>query len=400
MCGNGVIDGSEQCDGVDLGRATCADIGCTGGSPSCSTSTSSCTLEYSSCTGCPSWSAESASAVSWLKSQNLAGGSSDTMAIASYEVTKEIPVNGVCFVYDQAVATMAFLAVGDTSSAKKVLANLQNWQQDDGAFYTAHWCDTNEIWEYNQHVGPTVWVAMAAKKYSNVTGDAQFEAMGMAAIDWSLNFQQEDGGVNGGIDYNGKTVEWASTEHNQDVYAALMDYGVYPEKSSSLYTYLTQDVWNATEERFYTGRDDGWNAMDVNPWGILSLGPDFAASLAYINANHRTNTACPGVDGYDFDAEIGPRDDGTCTWSGSGPDDVWFEGTAFVAAAHNLLEDSISADYILSQIAGKQSSNGGIPYSCNGSCNQLWEMSPFNSVAATGWFVIAANRKNPFGRGW
>jgi len=49
VCGNGVREGSEQCDGSDLGGATCASRNCSGGTPTCS---SSCGLSYASCTGC------------------------------------------------------------------------------------------------------------------------------------------------------------------------------------------------------------------------------------------------------------------------------------------------------------------------------------------------------------
>ncbi len=48
-CGNGIREGSEQCDGAALGGATCSSQGCTGGTPTC---TASCTLSYASCTGC------------------------------------------------------------------------------------------------------------------------------------------------------------------------------------------------------------------------------------------------------------------------------------------------------------------------------------------------------------
>jgi len=50
VCGDGVAEGAEECDGADLAGATCGGAGCSGGVPSCS---SSCTLDYSGCTGCP-----------------------------------------------------------------------------------------------------------------------------------------------------------------------------------------------------------------------------------------------------------------------------------------------------------------------------------------------------------
>ncbi len=49
-CGNGLRESGEQCDGADLGGATCAARQCAGGVPSCTTA---CTLDYASCLGCP-----------------------------------------------------------------------------------------------------------------------------------------------------------------------------------------------------------------------------------------------------------------------------------------------------------------------------------------------------------
>ncbi len=48
-CGNGVIEAGEQCDGGDLGGATCASEGFGGGGIQC---TESCTLDTSNCNTC------------------------------------------------------------------------------------------------------------------------------------------------------------------------------------------------------------------------------------------------------------------------------------------------------------------------------------------------------------
>jgi glucose/arabinose dehydrogenase len=49
-CGDGVREGPEECDGADIGSASCAAQGCAGGTPSC---TPACVLDFSTCTGCP-----------------------------------------------------------------------------------------------------------------------------------------------------------------------------------------------------------------------------------------------------------------------------------------------------------------------------------------------------------
>jgi hypothetical protein len=50
-CGNNVIEGSEVCDGTDLGGATCSGEGCTGGTLACNQTCSG--FDTSNCTGCP-----------------------------------------------------------------------------------------------------------------------------------------------------------------------------------------------------------------------------------------------------------------------------------------------------------------------------------------------------------
>jgi hypothetical protein len=48
QCGNNIINGSEQCDGPDLGGQTCDGLGFSGGTLGC---TGSCTFDTSGCAG-------------------------------------------------------------------------------------------------------------------------------------------------------------------------------------------------------------------------------------------------------------------------------------------------------------------------------------------------------------
>jgi hypothetical protein len=50
VCGNGVREGAEECDGNDLGGVGCADHRCLSGTPTC---TWGCTLDLTDCSQCP-----------------------------------------------------------------------------------------------------------------------------------------------------------------------------------------------------------------------------------------------------------------------------------------------------------------------------------------------------------
>lgn len=49
ICGDGVVQGTEECDGTDLGAGMCSIAGCSSGELACS---SNCTLDYSGCSDC------------------------------------------------------------------------------------------------------------------------------------------------------------------------------------------------------------------------------------------------------------------------------------------------------------------------------------------------------------
>ncbi len=51
VCGDGLIEGNEVCDGGNLGGATCGSEGCTGGSLACNATCDG--FDTSACTGCP-----------------------------------------------------------------------------------------------------------------------------------------------------------------------------------------------------------------------------------------------------------------------------------------------------------------------------------------------------------
>lgn len=326
-----------------------------------------------------STSTASDNALAWLKSQIY----TSTGAMASFEG------GNIAYTYDQAVAVIAFLTKGDIADAQTVLNTLKARQNTAGtqigAFHNAFFV-TGAVQENAMHVGPTVWVAMAVMAYEKKTGDTTtYHSMAISALTWALKWQQTDGGINGGIDANGRTVlTWASTEHNQDAYAALNYFG-YTTQATQVKSFLDNVVWST--DHFIGGRGDTRDPMDVNPWGVLALGTtgtrDYKQGIAYVDNHHLNTQTLNGISYnlYDFNSD---------------KNDIWFEGSAFMALAYKMNGNTTGADTIIAEIMKNQSANGGIVYSLFGTNNGYWTMSNKNCISSTGWLILAIANYNPF----
>lgn len=296
----------------------------------------------------------------------------------------------VCYTYDQAVATLGFLSTGDTVNARKVLNGLAARQNPDGSWYHAYYCSSSSVAATQKYVGSNAWIAVAVAHYERASGDTiTFRNMARRVVEWMVPLMQSDGGINGGYGADGGLITWASTEHNEDAFSAL-DYFQYTSDAGDVSGFLNNAVYSTTEDRWWQGRNDPANPLDVNPLGVLALGPTgthpYSRSLDYAMSHHRSTQTWKqkktsiSVDGFDFNAD---------------KNDVWLEGTAQMVIALRNAGDTANADHFLTQIFGIQQSDGGIPYSVNGSFNGDFTMSRKTSVAATGWALIALSGVNP-----
>ena len=317
----------------------------------------------------------------WLKSQLRFTGLVDSQQ----------DFRDVCYTYDQAVAAIALLARHDTPNARKILDAMKQLQAPDGAWYTAYSCKSLQIQETQQHVGPVMWIAMAAAYYEQQTGDTtSYRDMARQASAWALQFQQPDGGINGGVGYDGRPTTWASTEHNLDAYAALTWFG-YPDAAAKVKAFLDNVVWDATNQRWYAGRNDSRDPLDVNTWGVSALGAtgsrDYRRALDYSLVHHRTTQSSnaalstTSVDGFDFD---------------SNRDDVWLEGTGEMALALKVAGRTAEANAFIAEIIKTQDADGGVPYALKGTDNGFFSMPSANAVSSTGWLIFAIHGVNPF----
>ncbi len=322
-----------------------------------------------------SFSTASTNAYNWLVSQTLSSG-----LVVSYQK------GSISYTYDQAVAVIAFCIHGDYARAKTVLSTLQKLQNSSGSWYDAYYSKSLAVNDKNQEVGPNMWVSMAVASYDHFTADHSFDAMAQKNISWCLQFQQSDGGLNGGISSSNTVLTWASTEHNEDSYAVLTYFGD-TTAAANVKSFLDNVVWNATDGRFDTGRGDTSVHTDVNAWGVLALGAsgthNYSLGLNYnesccesLQSNRRAS-----VTGFDFDGDT---------------NDVWLEGTGQNAEAWLVAGNSSNWNYFTGQIILDQDSTGGIQYSMEGTNNGYFTMSTANCISSTGWLIISVAQYNPF----
>ncbi len=384
------------------------------------------------------YSAASDEAYNWLKTMQIPSGNAFAGLVDSFEdtwadgtkVKKE-------YTYDQALAAIAFLLKGDTTRAIQVLDMLKATQDPAGFWINSYWWDTGYGEELRRHVGPVLWVCLAVMNYEKITGDtATYHAMATKAIDWCLTFQKANGGISGGEttwDQAGVWTEevWSSTEHNEDAYACLMYFAsTTPSKAATYNAALTQVkrfldnvVWDSSNNRFYggfknnTGLVDPFVPMDVNPWGVLSLGlsgtRNYQASISYVeNANGNPGTLAnpkyvhslsyngTTITAYDFDWQSNNAAAPSSSGGGLLGPDIWFEGSAFMSCVYRMMGNDTKADSIIGEIIKKQGKDGslagGIPYCLNGTNNNYWLMAQQNCVSSTAWLIIAIAKWNPF----
>lgn len=339
-------------------------------------------------------------ALQWLINQHdsMPNVTTDPANDAKFIRSYEGDLNNVAYTYDQAVAVIAFATNGYTERAKQILdalkyardnADTLNYNPADPVAHETleDWLFTGyspdgSLYESRKALGPNMWVAMAIYQYGKVTGDHSYDAFAQGIIDYALtNFQQADGGINQGLNYDRSVLPWASVEENQDALAVMRMFG---RVDAELEVFDFLDSWYIFDGayglyRFATGRGNYDPFMDVNPWGVLTMGPGYADCMQFVEA--RMLTTIGSQTGYDYD------------WDN---DDIWWEGTSFVALTYKLLGDDAKYDFLVSQIESTQEPSGGINYSEYGTFNGYWQMAAVPGIASTGWFVLALDEFNPF----
>lgn len=318
-----------------------------------------------------------------------------------------------CFVYDQALAAMAFTYNGEYKRAAAIFKFFDNVRR-------RHIRDMGEIQGFTdmykrdgretetRAAGPNAWVLMAINYYMHKTGNKEFLPLARDIADWLISLQSIEGGIIGGYYGDGRPMVWISSEHNFDSYAAFRDLGIitkdmkYLKVAKEIKEWLDNDVWDKKAKRFFLGRRNPNFATDLSSWAVLSLGKEYAVSLDFA-VDKSLNTQIykvknVEVEGFDFGStyKTSPFPD---------KDAVWFEGTAHMVLAFEKADMQKESLYFMNELDKCLTESEaflytkGLPYASNEGTpvydSWLMQDKPL-CVSSTAWYFFAKNSFNPF----
>ncbi|MDD5021278.1 MAG: hypothetical protein PHR82_03955 [Endomicrobiaceae bacterium] len=280
------------------------------------------------------------------------------------------------FIYDSAIASLAYVLAGQNSKVVKILRVCQKEfynKKDESKFglYNAYktdiprkrWGLTPGIDGNRVHLGPNVWIAIVAFQYTALTGKLDFLQFAVDMLKWAseINHYRFSDGERGAasMGYGWTPPDWSkiySTENVVDHYAALkmakdiyynsnIDVKSYFKKSDydidkidaeieNIERWLVKLIYDKTKKTFNMGYNDRGvdrtDALDTVSWTITALTPERLTELGidpfylmdfadeeYLVADKIENQE---ISGYDFTNQKGRRKNYRM---------IWFEGTCF-----------------------------------------------------------------------
>lgn len=322
-----------------------------------------------------------------------------------------------CYLYDQAVALIAYLTAGEQEAAAKLVDALLSVQASDGSFPFASGQATlyDRSTQAFVRVGAVAWVAYALALCNTPAFAPWFTTTPTATavkncVNFILGFMNSIGTINGGKgQYSGGvldpgyTVPWWSCEHNIDCWwlfdlcDSLYGSGVVNYRGAAdgikLALVATGKGWDDAKQIFWQGgtvigglnTPDGMHALDTHTWGGDLLAKwgrptDTAHSLARADQYYYV-TDSSGLAGYTtFTPVDGYPADTVMT--------VWYEGS-FGAVCAWRHYDVTKADLVMQRLIRAQRPDGSFLYALKD--DPVNDIHAWPAIIGSAWNVLAAS---------
>lgn len=321
------------------------------------------------------------------------------------------------YIYDQALAVIAFTKDNDKKKAQALLVAMKNLQMPDGSLYFSYYLDGSSPYpqEGDKRIaGAMAWVALAATHYQHKFHSKEFLSFNYNLLTY-LHSQISPIKVNG---KNSRALVFApndventpfpendtvALEHNLDAYSAFTHFSKinktqkWDEDIKEIKNFILS-MWDKEKSHFWSGAglksgiiNKSELYLDNQTWSLLALDED---SLKEIHPEKALKVNCKeflvkhdGINGF--------HDSKPVRYQGE-HEFVWSEGTLGQVIAmkqQNVSCDSQGPQHFLSEIKRMKKEDGGIAYSTETAKKDFTNSS---SVAGTAWMYFAANDINPF----
>ena len=394
--------------------------------------------------------------IEWLKSQIVPNETVQNPVqqrrrlLLSYKIPETDPAHrylaGKSFIYDDALAVIAFTMTENYQEAEFILSALNRNLKKDGSLWFAY--NTGNEWpsedDYEGAVvrsGALAWAGYAAVYYLSVRKNeipdfletdflaGEYLQMSEKIADYLKQRQVTDkkdkryrlitgGSGNYVLEYNKSTgivdelfaageIDWVSMEHNIDAFYFFRDLGrltgaqQWLETAWMIEKSLMENMWDSENHQFFRGikgdgKEDRALPLDGASWGSLflsSIGARGKAlkSLEMIEKDFSTRDGKYTGYGPYHDEVIYENPEASYiltgsrdkTWKDIGI--VWSEGTLGVAAAYIRAGLPDRGREILENTAA-MAVDGGLIYS---STEVPFHFSSYPCAAGTAWYIIA-----------
>jgi hypothetical protein len=360
------------------------------------------------------------------------------------------PIHRKAFIYDVALAAIAFSMAGDWTNASLVLNALVRVQRSDGSFWFSY--NVENTWpEDGDHdmavirAGAMAWAGYALAFYLEnrpstnepraLRERALFLSAARAVTDFLLTLRVMDSSKAQGLlrggratvllgmdprgtiteSYEDQPIRWISTEHNISSYflliamSLLTDDPRYRDAAHAIQSTLLAELWQDDLGQFAQGmREDGaidrTRALDCASWGALflfAIGEKDKMAQAMSTVDRVYKSEHRGIRGYRPYSEAPVYDNPRIERAllPDAPDVqwqnlpfVWSEGTLGVALGQLRLGNVARARGLLIEML-KLREGGGLQYA---SRELPYEFVGYPSVGGTAWHIIVEETlRNP-----
>lgn len=327
------------------------------------------------------------------------------------------------YIYDQALAIIAFTKHGEQKTARKLLRALATLQKQDGSLYFSYYIDGKSPYPEEgdkRFAGAIAWVALAAVTYQNEFKSDEFVNFNYQILDYLISqlktFKGKDKKLRAisfgpsdiaGTPWNENDI--GALEHNLDAYAAFLHFSKLnnDEKTKGIAEELKEFIlglWDESKLHFWSGvnlKTGNINKeefyLDNQTWSLLALDEKI---LKKLKPKEALTMNCDSLmvehDGIKGFMDMKPAN------RPSKLKFVWSEGSAgqFLAMkkvsniyAEKITCNDLDAEVLLENIGKMKKKDGGIAYATS---SENPDFTTDSSVAGTAWYYFALMGINPF----